>query len=101
MTPGLAATVFQDRVLSEEGSAHTARDECNLSISHRLGSAGTSRQLLVECIQELMKLSLFNPQPRKPEGQVPLKVTELFRGEALGRMWSPCTILNCTLNLDS
>lgn len=101
MTPSLVATVFQDRVLSEEGSAHTARDECNLSISHRLGSAGTSRQLLVECIQELMKLSLFNPQPRKPEGQVPLKVTELFRGEALGRMWSPCTILNCTLNSDS
>lgn len=81
MTPSLAATVLQDRVLSEEGSAHTARDECNLSISHRLGSAGTSRQLLVEYIQELMKLSLFNPQPRKPEGQVPLEVTELFRGE--------------------
>lgn len=101
MIPSLAAKVVQDRVLSEEGSAHTAREECNLSVSHRLGSAGTSRQLLAEYIQELMKLSLFNPQPSKPEGQVPLKVTELFWGEALGRMWSPCGILNCMLNSDS
>lgn len=49
-------------------------------------------------MQELMKLSLSSPCPGKREGWVPLKVRKTFWGEALGRMWSPCRILGCTLN---